>query len=293
MVMVKRKGFTLIELLVVIAIIALLMSIMMPALAQVQKMAKAAICLSNLKQWSVVWELYVDMNEGKFMGDEASSWSLDDQLRELYKGKERAEVRLRVLNANPGLSGSALEIAICQGLFEENKLRFCPLAKKTMTEGGKNPLLAWREPDYEDAPLGSPEGETGSYVTNLWVGHSIKNVRTVDKVWTTPTVKNAGLAPMMMDGSNWYQNVVPMETDVPPPTDGAVQSSNNNEMWRVCIDRHGGGSINMLFVDFSARKFRIKRLWQLKWNRKWITPLHPDEIPGPDGWPAWMQAFPE
>ena len=44
----KRKGFTLVELLVVIAIIALLMSILMPALAMVRKMAQRAVCASNL-----------------------------------------------------------------------------------------------------------------------------------------------------------------------------------------------------------------------------------------------------
>jgi prepilin-type N-terminal cleavage/methylation domain-containing protein len=44
----KRKGFTLVELLVVIAIIALLMSILMPALAMVRKLAMRAVCGSNL-----------------------------------------------------------------------------------------------------------------------------------------------------------------------------------------------------------------------------------------------------
>ena len=44
----KRKGFTLVELLVVIAIIALLMGLLMPALAMVQKMARRAVCGTNL-----------------------------------------------------------------------------------------------------------------------------------------------------------------------------------------------------------------------------------------------------
>ncbi|MCP4454213.1 MAG: prepilin-type N-terminal cleavage/methylation domain-containing protein, partial [Planctomycetes bacterium] len=62
----KDKGFTLIELLVVIAIIAVLMGILMPALSKVKKQARSAACMSQLKQWGLVWSMYTDGSGGKF-----------------------------------------------------------------------------------------------------------------------------------------------------------------------------------------------------------------------------------
>jgi len=56
-VMRRRNGFTLIELLVVIAIIALLMSILMPALSYVRKQARSTACQSNLRQLSLAMTL--------------------------------------------------------------------------------------------------------------------------------------------------------------------------------------------------------------------------------------------
>src|ERR1043166_6341526 len=54
----SHRGFTLIELLVVIAIIAILAAILFPVFAQARDKARAATCLSNIKQLSLGVGMY-------------------------------------------------------------------------------------------------------------------------------------------------------------------------------------------------------------------------------------------
>jgi prepilin-type N-terminal cleavage/methylation domain-containing protein/prepilin-type processing-associated H-X9-DG protein len=59
----RDRGFTLIELLVVIAIIAILAAILFPVFSQARDKARAAACLSNMKQVALALSMYTSDND--------------------------------------------------------------------------------------------------------------------------------------------------------------------------------------------------------------------------------------
>jgi prepilin-type N-terminal cleavage/methylation domain-containing protein/prepilin-type processing-associated H-X9-DG protein len=58
------RGFTLVELMVVVGVVAILASLLLPALASAKEKVRRASCLSNLRQVGMAIHLYADDQEG-------------------------------------------------------------------------------------------------------------------------------------------------------------------------------------------------------------------------------------
>lgn len=242
----KNQGaFTLIELLVVIAIIAMLLSIMMPALGKAKRIAKDIVCRSNCRQWGLVTKLYVTDNDGKY-----GTWD-----------------------------GGALWSELYRDYYNDPKLRLCPEATKPVSPPGVagsytgSDHEAWgvfNEDFYNND--GSPKrikGDSGSYGTNNWVGSAKATKNNGEGLWGEESnLIEASNVPIFLDcrykggkpDNNFYNN----GSRHMPPDDPELPTLT---MHRFVLPERHNGNLNCVFGDYSVRSISVKQLWKLKWYK--------------------------
>ena len=272
----KRRGFTLVELLVVIAIIALLMSILMPTLAKVKNLAKAAVCMSNLGQLGNSAQMYCNDNDGYFNTGNADT-----------------------------VAGRREHITHWASAWEpyylEGDLRSCPTTPKSKSERDEHgnptthrrPFVGW---GIRGGDQWTKAGHYGSYGINGYVlSRPPTPGNTRSHYWKRNDAKGAGYVPVLGD-SSWIDGWPSPEDEPPEYEDQHYLFCSGMGRW--CINRHYGG-VNWVFLDNAVRRVGLKQLWLLKWHREFDVngPWTPKGLVTRDDWAdcgtGWTERFKE
>jgi len=277
----RKRGFTLVELLVVIAIIALLMSILLPAMSRVRKQAKAVMCQSNLKQMGTCFTMYTGDNDGYFH----AGW----------------------YNTPPATTREEQWMEALRPYHQEPDLRLCPMATKRASEMGLDPgagntFIAWGTfPDLDDC--GQPSSwwpivtacDYGSFGSNCFVWNPPPHVEVIQghltsNNWRRDDVRGTAFIPLFLD-CKWYDGWPDNEEQPPEYQDQPSGSDPPNGMLRFCVNRHNR-YINCVFLDYSVRRIGLKELWRVKWHRTFdLTAPLPVAWDDPEHWMFGMRDY--
>ncbi len=281
----KNNGFTLIELLVVISIIAVLMSIMMPALGKVRKMAQKTVCMTSQRSIGVALNLYVGDNANRFSNNRFNSQDED------YRDSTISWIRDVALYTD-----KAASIFTCPGAIKPSTNASFSTGYGTSDQSWR---WDWQSPNLKD-DTGLEVGQSIGYAYSKWAscpapdsievaqGHLGMAKWKTSYCWKSPSnIKDAANTPILADG-RWMYGLVD-DLDVPQKTENADWLLDPDK-WGLnmfMIDRHQGRSINVLFADNSSRNVKLKDLFTLKWHNQYNT--RGDYVTDPSRLPDWLK----
>jgi prepilin-type N-terminal cleavage/methylation domain-containing protein/prepilin-type processing-associated H-X9-DG protein len=246
----KKNGFTLVELLVVIAIMAVLLTLLTPALTKARKHAKMLVCQTNLRSMQTATVQYFQKYEKGFE-------------YELYSGSPRHDIYINELSAY---------------VDNVDEARYCP---STFVPENRN-ATSGHFGSATEAWLwvaDTPEPEYGSFALNgfiytdpydvlipVWfAGYEHLFVNTQNKIDRIGADQIPGFA-----DSVWV-DAWPDDTNlIPAGYDLSGIHSNQSHMARLITNRHNDRT-NISFMDGHVQNIFLNQLWSFKWHTEFQT----------------------
>lgn len=282
----RGSGFTLIELMVTIGIIAVLVSILLPAVNTARRKAKSVQCQSNLKNLEQAFASYCQSNNGRAMAYITPPTSYAPTGTQIQYGYPNFWVGL----LKPfGVNSTVLA---CPEAYEPG-----PGGVGTATQG-------WGGSGAPSTISNRIGTNVGSYGFNGWL-YEVAASSPVQPpqatgnpppmAWHLPVSADNTQIPVFAD-SVWVEGwptggdqtyTAPNNSQTGPGTSIAgTPTTTTNYMQEFCINRHVGRRVNIVFLDGHADSFDLPEIWgatgataPIKWSPSYAPPSVAPGVP--------------